>query len=82
MGAKVKVRETIKMKILIIMLTLTGGFLVAASFQFNPSAHAKSADNYSAPGNFSKLAEMAGPAVVNIRTVKTIKGGGPGFRQF
>ena len=25
---------------------------------------------------------MAGPAVVNIRTVKTIKGGGPGFRQF
>jgi serine protease Do len=82
MGAKEKIRETITMRILIIILTLTGGFLFAASFHFNPSAYAKSADNYSAPGNFIKLAEMAGPAVVNIRTVKTIKGGGPGFRQF
>jgi serine protease Do len=71
-----------KMKILIIVVTLTGGFLFAAGLQFIPSAHAKSAENYHAPGNFSKLAEMAGPAVVNIRTVKTIKGGGPGFRQF
>jgi serine protease Do len=82
MGAKVKVRETNKMKILIIILTLTGGFLFAASFHFNPAAHAKSEDSFSAPGNFSKLAEMAGPAVVNIRTVKTIKGGGHGFKQF
>ena len=83
MGAKVKVTETInKMKILIILVTLTGGLLFDAGFQFNPSAHAKSAENYSAPGNFSKLVEMAGPAVVNIRTVKTIKGGGHGFKQF
>ena len=82
MGAKVILRESIKMKILTIILTLTGGFLFAASFHLTPSAHAKSADIYSTPGNFSKLAEMAGPAVVNIRTVKTIKGGGPVFRQF
>jgi serine protease Do len=83
MGTKVKVRETInKMKILIIILTLTGCFLFAASFHFNPAAHAKSEDSFFAPGNFSKLAEMAGPAVVNIRTVKTIKGGGHGFKQF
>ena len=83
MGAKVKVGEIFnKTKILVIMLALTGGFLLAAGLQINPSAHAKSAENYSAPGNFSKLAEMAGPAVVNIRTVKTIKRGGPGFRQF
>ena len=82
MGANVKVRETIKMKFLIMILTLTGGFLFAVSFHFHPAAHAKSADNYSAPGNFSKLVEIAGPAVVNIRTVKTIKSGGPGFRQF
>jgi serine protease Do len=34
------------------------------------------------PESFSSLAEMAGPAVVNIRTVKTIKGGGRVFRHF
>ncbi len=34
------------------------------------------------PENFSQLAEKASPAVVNIRTVKTIKGGGRVFRHF
>jgi serine protease Do len=34
------------------------------------------------PESFSQLAEAVGPAVVNIRTVKTLKGGGPVFRHF
>jgi len=34
------------------------------------------------PLNFRKLAEEARPSVVNIRTVKTIKGGSPVFRHF
>jgi len=34
------------------------------------------------PANFSLLARQAKPAVVNIRTVKTIKGGGRVFRHF
>ena len=34
------------------------------------------------PSNFSLLAKEARPAVVNIRTVKTIKGGGRVFRHF
>ena len=34
------------------------------------------------PASFSQLAETVGPAVVNIRTVKTLKGGGPVFRHF
>ena len=34
------------------------------------------------PANFSLLAQEARPAVVNIRTVKTIKGGGRVFRHF
>jgi serine protease Do len=34
------------------------------------------------PGNFSELAESAKPSVVNIRTVKTVKGGGRVFRHF
>ena len=34
------------------------------------------------PQSFSTLAETARPAVVNIRTVKTVSGGGPVFRHF
>jgi serine protease Do len=34
------------------------------------------------PANFSELAETARPGVVNIRTVKTIQGGGRVFRHF
>ena len=34
------------------------------------------------PANFSQLAEHAKPGVVNIQTVKTIKGGGRVFRHF
>nr|WP_319493548.1 Do family serine endopeptidase [uncultured Desulfobacter sp.] len=34
------------------------------------------------PANFSELAQQAKPGVVNIQTVKTIKGGGRVFRHF
>jgi serine protease Do len=34
------------------------------------------------PESFSALADTVSPAVVNISTVKTIKGGGPVFRHF
>ena len=34
------------------------------------------------PANFTQLAEKAKPGVVNIRTVRTIKGGGRVFRHF
>jgi serine protease Do len=34
------------------------------------------------PESFSDLAERARPGVVNIRTVRTLKGGGPVFRHF
>ncbi len=34
------------------------------------------------PDNFSDLAEKARPGVVNIQTVKKLKGGGPVFRHF
>jgi serine protease Do len=34
------------------------------------------------PASFSQLADAVGPSVVNIRTVKTLKGGGPVFRHF
>ncbi|MDL2275310.1 DegQ family serine endoprotease [Desulfosarcina sp. OttesenSCG-928-G10] len=38
--------------------------------------------SFSAPESFSELAATAKPGVVNIRTVKTIKGGSPVFRHF
>jgi serine protease Do len=34
------------------------------------------------PANFTQLAEKAKPGVVNIRTTRTIKGGGRVFRHF
>jgi len=34
------------------------------------------------PANFSDLADQVRPGVVNIRTVKTLAGGGPVFRHF
>jgi serine protease Do len=82
MRAKGIIRDNLKMNIIIIILALTGSFSIAAGLDLNSPAFAKSTDIYSVPGNFAKLAEMAGPAVVNIRTVKTIKGGGPVFRHF
>lgn len=45
-------------------------------------AHAKPTESFSVPESFSSLAELTSPAVVNIRTVKTIKGGGRVFRHF
>ncbi|MEA3429403.1 MAG: trypsin-like peptidase domain-containing protein, partial [Thermodesulfobacteriota bacterium] len=62
-------------------------FMVAALFFFSgfyssQNVCAKS-DNYlTRPESFSSLAESVSPAVVNIRTVKTIKGGSRVFRHF
>ncbi|RJQ61621.1 MAG: Do family serine endopeptidase [Desulfobacteraceae bacterium] len=50
-------------------------------FLFAGSLPESSAVNY-VPENFSELAEKVSPAVVNIRTEKTIQGGGRVFRQF
>jgi serine protease Do len=45
-------------------------------------AGAASGAGWDVPANFSDLAEKVSPAVVNISTVKTLKGGGPVFRHF
>lgn len=49
---------------------------------FAPSARAQAAEPLMIPASFSQLAEMVSPSVVNIRTVKTLKGGGPVLRNF
>ncbi len=45
-------------------------------------APAKSDNVVMVPQNFSALAEMVSPTVVNIRTEKTVQGGGRVFRHF
>ncbi|MBA3010069.1 MAG: DegQ family serine endoprotease [Proteobacteria bacterium] len=56
--------------------------LVLSSFFWIPRAIAKSTIAPTIPESFSSLAKEASPAVINIRTVKTIQGGGPVFRHF
>ncbi|MGD8973706.1 MAG: trypsin-like peptidase domain-containing protein, partial [Desulfobacterales bacterium] len=83
MGVIKTIRETGIVKSVIISLTLSGSLIFGVDlFLSEPSVSAKTADVITAPANFSQLAQMVSPAVVNIRTVKTIKGGGPVFRQF
>jgi len=55
------------------------GVMVGTGFQISM---ASKGDQRMIPENFSELAQKARSGVVNIRTVKTIKGGGPVFRHF
>ncbi len=60
------------------MLTLALVLVVAGFGQFTTAQ----AETIMVPVNFTELAKDAKPGVVNIRTVKTIKGGGRVFRHF
>mgnify|MGYP001814862650 FL=1 len=62
--------------LLAVMILAISGFYPASSVA------AKYSTASLPPESFSNLAEEVSPAVVNIRTVKTIKGGGRVFRQF
>ncbi|WP_319408956.1 DegQ family serine endoprotease [uncultured Desulfosarcina sp.] len=63
--------------VFVFFLVLGAAALLWAATPVVDTAHA-----FSAPESFSELAEAARPGVVNIRTVKTIKGGSPVFRHF
>ena len=63
-------------------MLLAAVIIFSGSFYPPYSIAAKSDTAFLPPDSFSNLAESAGPAVVNIRTVKTIKGGGRVFRHF
>jgi serine protease Do len=54
----------------------------AAAFLWGVTPAVNTVHAFSAPESFSELAEAAKPGVVNIRTVKIIKGGSPVFRHF
>jgi len=60
-------------------------FVLIAGFIFGSSITGEAAKDFEVkmvPRNFTELADMAGPAVVNIRTEKTMKGGGSVYRNF
>jgi serine protease Do len=63
-------------------MLLAAVIIFSGSFDPPQSLAAKSDTTFLPPDSFSSLAESASPAVVNIRTVKTIKGGGRVFRHF
>ncbi|MEJ2166173.1 MAG: DegQ family serine endoprotease [Desulfobacterales bacterium] len=82
MGAMEVRRTKTKISIFIISIILSGGLLFVPDFGPGRLLYAKSTHPFDAPKSFSQLVEMAGPAVVNIRIVKTVKGGGPVFKHF
>jgi serine protease Do len=82
MGAMEILRKTLKVNPFLIFFILCGGLLVLNGPDLNATAHAKSTGTFNAPESFSRLAEMASPAVVNIRIEKIVKSRGPGMRQF
>ena len=66
----------------VILLLCLSGFTGPGGAGATPAWAAALVEPPMVPASFSELAEAVGPAVVNIRTVKTLKGGGPVFRHF
>ena len=64
------------------VIFLAIGLLTISGSALSPAVYAKSEAMNTLPDSFSNLAEMISPAVVNISTVKIIKGGGRVFRHF
>ncbi len=63
-------------------LVTTAIFALAFFLSSGAAAFAKTTPPPMVPQSLTDLAEHVSPSVVNIRTVKTIKGGGPVFRHF
>jgi serine protease Do len=72
--------KTISSRFRIIWVLVISAALVALGGASGMAAPLSKTDMV--PNNFSELAEKARPGVVNVRTVKTIKGGGRVFRHF
>jgi serine protease Do len=82
MGNHKRIAKFFRITLIFISIALVTGLAVSDHKIIGSVADAKTTEYFDAPASFNQLAEMVSPAVVNIRTVKTIKGGGPGFRQF
>ena len=74
--------KTRKTRTFFIGLSLVVGLVAAVYVYPDAPVYAGPAGAISVPGSFNQLAEKVSPSVVNIRTVKTVKGGGRVFRNF
>ncbi|MFP4193333.1 MAG: DegQ family serine endoprotease [Desulfosalsimonas sp.] len=63
-------------------LIITCGLIITPKNNAAAAAGARTEKTSEFPASFTELAEKAGPAVVNIRTVKTVEGGTQLFRHF
>jgi len=82
MESKKYANRKTKRNVFLALIFLAIGLLTISGLTSSPAVYAKSKAMKTLPGSFSNLAEMISPAVVNISTVKIIKGGGRVFRHF
>jgi serine protease Do len=82
MNSIISTKDIPRRKAFIVVVLLAAGLIAVSSFYPASYVEAKTDNIQATPLSFSSLAEKASSAVVNIRTVKTIKGGGRVFRQF
>jgi serine protease Do len=78
-----RVFRMIVIALMVIGLTAGFGYGVSQAVKAQDQIVSKRADlPIMVPGNFTELAEKVRPGVVNIQTVKTVKGGSRVFRHF
>jgi serine protease Do len=66
-----------------VLVSILAGIFLAGGFNITQDTSASNPSSTAmVPANFTDIAMAVSPAVVNIRTEKIIKGGGPVFRHF
>jgi serine protease Do len=82
MAAMGMLKRTWESKFVLLLFGLMGAYFMSSDLFRGSVGYTAAIDDLSAPAGFTGLAERVSPAVVNIRTVKTIKDGGQVFRHF
>jgi serine protease Do len=82
MKSTTTIKHSARGKTLATVIFLAVGLLAISGLFSASEVEAVTGGLAKTPESFSQLAEMASPSVVNIRTVKTIQGGGRVFRHF
>ena len=82
MDIKDNPRKFRKIRSVVQLSLLTAGVFIVVFLCQASAAAARAALTGMVPESFHELAEKVSPSVVNIRTEKTVKGGGPVFRHF
>ncbi|MBW1896236.1 MAG: DegQ family serine endoprotease [Deltaproteobacteria bacterium] len=82
MYARNKTR-TWRIPLAVVFISLVAGILLSTGLNVTQESCAANPEvTAMVPANFSDVASAVSPAVVNIRTEKTVRGGGPHFKRF